>query len=202
MNANNQADILDEALKLYFLESAHTGETALHPELPSILAGEPVVVMSEAMRIKLIDELQDVLQQSSFGQLITHAIDEQKIDKVSLAEETGLPQTLLMELQRDEVFTNNVPIIFFKKLLETLNISFQIADKAIRNTYELLQHRVSSTASYEAVAPAFKKGGSLPSRESFLKNRSKTSTGGKELFQNKEALDRYLNRLDELMKNR
>jgi len=198
MNANNHTDILDEVLKLYFLESAYAGEMALHPELPSILEGEPVAIMPKTMRLKLMGGLKELLKQMSFGQLLTHAIADQKVSAVSLAEETGLPESVLAELRQDEVFANNVPIIFLKKLLKTLNISFQVADKAIRNTYELLQHRVFSVASYEAVTPAFKKGGSLPSRESFIKNKPKTSTG-KELFQNKEALDRYLNRLDELM---
>lgn len=198
MNTNNHTDILDEALKLYFLESAHAGEMALHPELPSIFEGKPVAIMPKLMQKKMMGGLGEVLKQVSFGQLLTHAIADQEVSAVSLAEETGLPESVLAKLRQDEVFANNVPIIFLKKLLKKLNISYQVADKAIRNTYEFLQYRVSSVASYEAVTPAFKKGGTLPSGESFIKNKSKTSTG-KDLFQNKEALDRYLNRLNELM---
>lgn len=196
MNANNHIDMLDETLKIYFLESAKTDETVLHQELSVILSNDKLVEMSNAMRLKLMSRLKDVLQQVSFGQLITEAIQKNNIEAEALAEQTGLPVPVLNELQADTVFTNNVPIVFLKKLLHSLNISYQVAEQAIRNTFELLQHRIPSSASFNGVTPAFKKG-NLSSRESFIKNMPKTS--GKELFQNEEALNRYLNRLNELM---
>lgn len=196
MNANNHIDMLDETLKIFFLESAKTDETALHQELSVILSNDNPVEMPDAMRLKLMSRLKDVLLQVSFGQLITEALERNNIEADNLSELTGLPVPVLKELQADTVFTNNVPIVFLKKLLHSLNISYQAAEKAIRNTFELLQHRIPSAASFNGVTPAFKKG-SLSSRESFIKNMPKTS--GKELFQNEEALNRYLNRLNELM---
>lgn len=196
MNANNHIDMLDETLKIFFLESTKTDETALHQELSVILSNNQLVEMPDAMRLKLMNRLKDVLQQVSFGQLITEALQKNSIEPDNLAELTGLPVPVLKELQTDAVFTNNVPIVFLKKLLQTLNISYQVAEQAIRNTFELLQHSVPSSASFNGVTPAFKKG-NLFSRESFIKNMPKTS--GKELFQNEEALNRYLNRLNELM---
>ncbi|MEO7048688.1 MAG: hypothetical protein ABI091_25530 [Ferruginibacter sp.] len=196
MNASNQIDMLDETLKIYFLESAKTDETTLHQELSVILSNDKLVEMPDAMRLKLINRLKDALQQVSFGQLIKEALQSNKIESDNLAELTGLPVPVLKELQADTVFTNNVPIVFLKKLLNSLNISYQAAEQAIRNTFELLQQHVPSSASYNGVTPAFKKG-NFSSRESFIKNIPKTS--GKELFQNEEALNRYLNRLNELM---
>ncbi len=196
MNANNHIDMLDETLKIYFLESAKTDETALHQELSLILSNDKLVEMPDAMRLKLMNRLKDALQQVSFGQLIAEALQSNNIDADNLAELSGLPVPVLKELQADTIFTNNVPIVFLKKLLQTLNISYQVAEQAIRNTFELLQHRIPSSTSFNGVTPAFKKG-NLSSRESFIKNMPKTS--GKELFQNEEALNRYLNRLNELM---
>lgn len=196
MNANNHIDMLDETLKIFFLESAKTDETVLHQELSIILSNDQLVEMPDAMRLKLMSRLKDVLLQVSFGQLITEAIQKSNIKADNLAEQTGLPVPVLKELQADAVFTNNVPIVFLKKLLHSLNISYQVAEQAIRNTFELLQHRIPSSASFNGVTPAFKKG-NLSSRESFIKNIPKTS--GKELFQNEEALNRYLKRLNELM---
>lgn len=196
MNEKNHIDMLDETLKIFFLESAKTDETALHQELSVILSNNQLVEMSYAMRLKLMNRLKDVLQQVSFGQLITEAIQKSNIEPDHLAELTGLPVPVLKELQTDAVFTNNVPIVFLKKLLHSLNISYGVAEHAIRNTFELLRHRMPSSASYNGMTPTFKKG-NLSSRESFIKNMPKTS--GKELFQNEEALSRYLNRLNELM---
>lgn len=198
MNENNHIDMLDETLKIFFLESAKTDETGLYQELSVILSNNQPVEMPDAMRLKLISRLKDVLQQVSFGQLITEAIQKNNIEAENLAQLTGLPVPVLKELQADTVFTNNVPIVFLKKLLHSLNISYQVAEQAIRNTFELLQHRIPSSSSFNGVTPAFKKG-NPSSRESFIKNLPKTS--GKELFQNEEALNRYLNRLNDLMKS-
>ena len=172
MNANNHIDMLDETLKIYFLESAKTDETALHQELSLILSNDKLLEMPDAMRLKLMNRLKDALQQVSFGQLIAEALQSNNIDADNLAELSGLPVPVLKELQADTIFTNNVPIVFLKKLLQTLHISYQVAEQAIRNTFELLQHRIPSSTSFNGVTPAFKKG-NLSSRESFIKNMPK-----------------------------
>lgn len=95
-------------------------------------------------------------------------------------------------------FTNNVPVVLFTKLLSALNISFKAAEEAIYKTFNILQSQATiQHSSSSGLNPAFRKGYHT-SRESFSKNSPKTD--GKELFENKEALEKYLTRLDELMK--
>jgi hypothetical protein len=102
---------------------------------------------------------------------------------------------MIKDLQRDSIYPNNVPVVLFRKLLAALKISFQSAERAIRQTFEQLQSQ-SGVVFQAGLSPAFKKG-NFASRESLYK--SAPPSDGKELFQNEEALNRYLNKLSELM---
>ena len=196
MNTNNHIDILDETLKILFLESGKAEDVQAQKEMAMILSNENPIEMPDSMHHKLMNQLNSVLVQLSLGQLIKDAIQKNNIDKSLLGEQIGLPLPVLKELEEDTVFTNNVPILLLRKLLAGLNISFKTAEQAIRRTFDLLQSRTTSAASFSGITPAFKKGG-FSSRESYIRNMPKNS--GKELFQNEEALNRYLNRLHELM---
>ena len=121
------------------------------------------------------------------------------MNEAVVAHESELPIEVIQDLKGDLVYTNNIPINLFRKLLSILNISFASAESAVRKTFEILQHQVSGrTNSYSGFNPTYRKG-HLTSKEELLKNNSRSD--GKELFENKEALDKYLLRLNELMNN-
>ena len=196
MSTNNPIDILDETLRILFLESGKSERADAEKEMAIILSNTHLIEMPEAMRVKLMDQLNTALVQVSLGQLISDAMNANKLEDNMLGEKTGLPIPVLIELKEDAIFTNNVPIVLLKKLLFALQIPFQTAEQAIRKTFETLQSRTGPTSFYNGIAPAYKKGG-FTSRESYIRNMPKNS--GKDLFQNEEALNRYLNRLNELM---
>lgn len=87
--------------------------------------------------------------------------------------------------------------MLFKNLLSYLNISFSSAEKGIRKTFELLQAKLSPTLNSHSVHPAFRAGLFL-SKSDYNAHFANLSDG-KELYENKEALDKYLNRLNELL---
>jgi len=195
MSTHNHIDILDESLKILFLESSDTDLDA-EKEISMILSGPSVVEMSDTMHAKLMGQLHNALVQLSLGQLLKETISVKKMEVGLLSDQTGVPVGVLKELEEDAVFTNNVPIVLLQKLFSVLNISFTSAEKAIRQTFQLLQDRLGTATAVNGIAPAYKKGG-FTSRESYIKNMPKNS--GKDLFQNEEALNRYLSRLNELM---
>jgi hypothetical protein len=196
MNNNNHIDPFDETLRLFFLESAKSNDENAEKELAMILSNDNPALMPDMMRLNLMVGLEKVLDQTSLGQLIKDAIQKNTVEESTLVQHTGIPLPVLKELEEDALYTNNVPIVLLRNLLKTLNISFHLAKAAIRRTFDLLQLRGTSSTSHNGLTPTFKKGG-FSSRETFFRNAPKGS--GKELFQNEEALNRYLNRLDELM---
>ena len=196
MKTLNRIDRLDEMLRLSFLASAQT-DTLSNAEqyFQRILAIDPLDDMPASKKNDMLNRLQQVLAGASLGQLVQEGMVRTGITGASLAGQTGLPLTLLEDIQQDRIYTNNVPIILFKRLLKLLGISFSSANQAIRRSFELLQGQ-TSTGFQTGVSPSFKKG-SFISKEAVTRNAP--ASDGKELFQNEEALSRYINRLEELM---
>jgi hypothetical protein len=103
--------------------------------------------------------------------------------------------TVIEALCNDAVYPNNVPIQALKKLVMELRLSFLLVKEAVLKTFSLLQQQ-AALKDLSGAAPAFRKGHHL-FRDGQAANRS--DGDGNELFENKEALDKYLNRLGELM---
>jgi hypothetical protein len=181
---------------MLFLDSSSASQSIVAQGLTAILAESNVADMPSEKKQNLMARLQGVLMSASFGQLLTKAITDNGIQAEALEQQTGVPAAMIKDLQGDAIYPNNVPVVLFRRLLTALEISFKSAERAIRQTFEMLQSH-SDTAFEAGLVPAFKKG-NLASRESFYK--SAPPSDGKELLQNEEALDRYLNKLDELMK--
>jgi hypothetical protein len=197
MNTPNRIDTLDEALRVIFLESAKETD-AINPEqeMNQILSSVDFV-MSEAKKTLMLEKLNAVCTSLSFGQLLQKAIIDLSTTEALIAEKSNLPVEIIENLKNDNIYTNNVPIKLFKNLVSFLNISFKLVEESVRKTFEILQSpAVAKSDSFSGFSPAFRKG-YYASRESLTKNTP--ATDGKELFENKESLEKYLSRLNELM---
>lgn len=95
---------------------------------------------------------------------------KKKINAFKLTEITGIPNDVLEKFINDSYWVNSIPIIIFRKTLSTLNIDFNIAKEAIYNTLHV--YPLSSTPKH--LAP--------------------------KMWECKEAVDKYINRLEQLMK--
>lgn len=198
MDTPNKIDTLDEALRVIFLESAKDTEAA-GVGMQLLLSSPVSVNMSNEKKTLLMQKLNAVITSLSFGQLLQQAMQNLNATDEIVSEKSKLPITVIADLKNDNIYTNNVPIVLFKGLLSALNLSFKPVEEAIRKTFEMLQSQVAMKSNnLSGFSPAFRKG-YYTSRESLSKNAP--NTDGKELFENKEALDKYLARLNELMNN-
>jgi hypothetical protein len=197
MHTQNKIDTLDEALRVIFLEGAKDAPETADAEMQLILSSPSDIAMSEDKKAMLIQKLNTVIVSFSFGQLLQQAMHNLNVTEEVIAEKSKIPVSVVADLKNDAIYTNNVPIVLFKNLLSALGLSFKPVETAMRKTFEILQNQVAVRGDNPSgFSPAFRKG-YYTSRESFTKNSPKTD--GKELFENKEALEKYLSRLNELM---
>lgn len=197
MQTPNKIDTLDEALRLIFLESSKDASDTSDGEMQLILSSSVDVIMNEEKEALLIEKLNAVIAPSSFGQLLEEAMQNLNTTEEVVAAKSNVPVSVVAELKNDTIYTNNVPIVLFKSLLSALNLTFKPVESAIRKTFEILQSQiVVKNDNQSGFSPAFRKG-YYTSRESLSKSSHKPD--GKELFENKEALEKYLSRLNELM---
>lgn len=196
MDTQKKIDTLDEALRVIFLEGAKETDVA-ETEMQMLLSSPISVNMDNERKLALLQKLNSLAESLSFGQLLQQAMQYMGATEELIAEKVKLPISVIGELKNDTIYTNNVPIVFFKGLLSSLNISFKSAEAAIRKTFEMLQNQTTiKNNALSGFSPAFRKG-YYTAKESFSK--SSPNTDGKELFENKEALEKYLTRLSELM---
>jgi hypothetical protein len=188
MNNHNQIDRIEEALRSLFL----SGETNDPIHLESVLSNTDSIDMSLEKKKNLLDRLGEVLHNASLGQVISKAAKD--IQHETLSHQTGLLVSMIEDLKNDAIYPNNIPIILFRRLLGFLNIPYLVADRAIRKTFYVLQSQ-STTPFTSKISPSFKRVNSARS----VDTRSMSKADGRELFQNEEALNRYLHRLSELM---
>jgi len=197
MNTPNKIDTLDEALRVIFLESAKEGKDINSEQEMKQILSSANFVMSDAKKNLLLEKLNAVSTSLSFGQLLQKVIIEMGINVVTVAEKSSLPVDIIESLKSDSLYTNNIPIKLFKNLVSFLNIPFKAVEESVRKTFEILQSPAAAKSdSFSGFSPAFRKG-YYASRESLTKNTP--ATDGKELFENKESLEKYLTRLNELM---
>ena len=144
----------------------------------------------------LISALAESLSKDSLGSLIQKGLLATAVPISELQATTGLTPSLLEDIKTDMVFTNSVPVRSLVKLLKLLNISLDKAQAAIQTTFEKLSVESKMFLSIPAkVQPAFRKGMTHGDTSfDFKRLRSDESY----LYQNKEALNKYTNRLSEL----
>jgi hypothetical protein len=196
-NEKVKIDPIDEALKLVTLHTENQGEEesqglTLLNIISTDYKSQPSALASE----KMIDELFKKLSIDSFGVLIIKELKKIKMDATALSEKSGLPLFTIEQLQNDRILANSIPVIHFKNLLKALQIPFNVASQAIFKTFELIKNENTLSMSFIGSSQfAYRrKSISVPSSVS-----SKNSlTESQVLFQNEEALKKYLNRLKEL----
>lgn len=189
-----KADILDEVLKVLYLESVT--DASAEQELSRITNEFTTVEMSPAQKAKLFERLSAIEPVNTLGEIISNRLKELHLEAEQLSHNTSLPLNVIRQLMEDKIYTNNVPIMFFQNLLKRLGISFEQAEKSIRKTFALLQENISIPASTDGLNPAFRKGPHIlgvPNVDAYTKGDRR------ELYENKEALDKYLTRLNELL---
>lgn len=190
-------DKLDEIIRLHLLERAKDiDDEAASLEMDHILSLGGHVEMSAERRADMLASLQQIASSVSFGSLLRSEMEVMQETPSSLAQKSMLPEAVIHQLLMDNIHTNNVPVVLMKNLLKQLRISFDKAEQALRNTFLRLKMNWDEQAGRHdsSVAPAFRKGGFLSkaSTDGFPKGN------GKNLFENKEVMEKYLKRLKEL----
>ena len=198
LHNNNRIELWDEGLRLLFLESSKEDlPSLLEKSMEAVLSSDSIASMPEAMSQQLIQQLTVVMETQSLGQLLTEALGRRSTSQNAVISQAALPVDVINDLMADAIYTNNVPIVLFKNLLSALNISYQEAEKAIRKTFNMLRNQVIISP-FGALNPAFKRSNQNHSlRDAHAQSISKGN--GRELYQNEEAISRYLGRLEELM---
>jgi hypothetical protein len=197
MNNSNHIDRIDEVLRLYYLDSLNSKQSEeISVELYKVIENNNSVI-SPLKREALILKLTGLLQQVTLGHLISEAMHEKNFDENLLAYKTGLSSNLISDIRKDAMYPNNIPIQLLKKLVLSLELSYEKVKAAILRTFEGLKRDVQlGDPRALNLSPSFRKG----EETSGLKKIENLKEGeGNELFENEQALNKYLNRLQELM---
>lgn len=144
----------------------------------------------------MLADLTKSLSKDSLGVLVQRGLEATTTPVTEIQSVTGLTLSLLEDIKQDMVFTNSVPVRSLVKLMKLLNISLDKAQAAIQTTFEKLSAESKMFLSIPAKAqPSFRKGMTHGDASfDFKRLRSDESY----LYQNKEALDKYTNRLAEI----
>lgn len=190
---NIKLNNLDEALRLIWLDSPDIDDTIVN----DILNTDYQLQMPIDLKNDMINQLEHHLLNKSLGNLLLEQMSIKEIDISSLTTLTKLPNTLLNDILEDKVLTNNIPVLFVKNLLTTLNIRFEDAKKAIFRTFEIVKsNQFGIDRGFSMAQPSFRKQGSV---NRTLNDWTAISSDNRELFENEDALNKYLLRLNDLM---
>jgi hypothetical protein len=194
---NNRIDITDEALRIFYLESAkEANDHIAEREMNQILKLQPGEALNQNHEKNLMERLRGVLLNMSLGQLIEDRMADAAISEDSLAETSHLSVDVIREIIEDKIYANNIPVVILKDLLKGLKITFEKAERAIHKTFDILQQQNLEKSNFSAFNPSFRK--SVYISKDMISNIA-PKTDGKELFENKLAMEKYLNRLNELL---
>jgi len=194
---NNRIDITDEALRIFYLESAkEANDKIAEREISHILQLELSEQPNPVHEKNLMEKLLGVLVNMSLGQLIQKRMEESAVSEESLAEISHLSVDMIKEIAEDKIYANNIPVVILKDLLKGLKISFEKAERAIHKTFDILQQQNLEKSNFSAFNPSFRK--SVYISKDIISDIA-PKTDGKELFENKLAMEKYLNRLSELL---
>ncbi len=152
--------------------------------------------MATEKTTRLIDALVLELSKDSLGSIIAQAAEKKKVSDPELQLRTGLTPSLIEAIKRDMVFTNSVPVKSLVKLLKLLGLEIDKTLDAIQVTFEKLQTEARTIGLPSTkLQPSYRKGMIRPE---LSKDLSGIKSDESFLYQNKEALSNYTNRLTEL----
>ena len=185
MSTDKKYDIIDSVLSSRFL--AEDG----FDNIKSVLSSNYDVQIDSNKRTKVLNRLIELAEKPTFGSLLSQ-IAVASVQNV--AKNVGISEDQLEKIYRDEILINRIPIARLKVFLETLQLKFEKAKEAIIRTSEILSTQSKAVSLDQKMGVAFRK-------------KMSDSTGSiswgsdfkSDLFDNKEALNKYLNKLNELM---
>ena len=190
---NIKIDNFDEALRLIWLDSIEIDDEIVS----EIFNTDYQLTMSDDLKNKMMNHLEHHLMIKSLGKLLTEQMNIIGIDINNLVILTKLSNTLIKDVLEDNILTNNIPVLFVKNLLNSLNIQFDDAKQAIFRTFEIVKSKqFGAYAGFSTAQPSFRKQGSV---NRTLNDWTATNTDNRELFENEDALNKYLSRLNDLM---
>lgn len=144
----------------------------------------------------MLSSLYKDLSKDTLGSIISKAIVSQNVSELELGQKTGLTPSLVTAIKNDMVFTNSIPVRSLARLVKALNISIHIIEDALKVTFDKLSQESKLFFSVPTnIQPSFRTGSS----DHLTVDRTKKPDESY-LYQNKEALDKYTNRLIELHK--
>ena len=190
-------DPVDEALRLVYLNAnSEQSNIDLPTELNHLINTQYSVQVSLDEGRRMVNSLYEKLAVDSLGILISKAMEKEGLNIEEIAIESGLPTTSIEQLQADLILANSIPVISFKALLKKLQIPFDKAKEAITKTFHILKSEMDfSPSTISSMQLAFRRRNTKDA-SSFSLKASKSEN--QYLFQNEEALNKYLNRLGEL----
>jgi len=184
-------DTIDKAIKLLYLSDNELSSN--HTDV--IFNKEYKTKMSDKQKQRMLMQLkQKHVTAYTFGNVLTQAMETKNWNVQSLIDKVHVPLNVMENLLTDKIYANTVPVGFMKNILSILEIPFSEAASAIRKSFDSLK-----------IQPSYDVAGTRPlARKS---NHRKTSsniaqTGNsktKVLFENEEALNKYLNHLEQIM---
>lgn len=197
METENKKISLDEVLRILWIESIGNKEPdSTSDELKLILDANYDSQMNDIKKQLLLDKLYSNLTINTLGKLIHTKISEKSISNENISKGTNIPISTIEGLESDSVYPNNIPAVLFIKFLRLLNISMNELKDTIWNTYEVLNKRKLMSNKYPALQVSFRRIGSESAKHYQDVGNSNSS---KELFENKESLNKYLSLLENLL---
>lgn len=199
MKANNKIQPFDNLLANYIVqEDKEVLSVAGQSEAETIFNKKFETKLSVDKVKTLLSALQENLSKDTLGSLVTNALVSESPSESELQQKTGLTPSLIDAIKLDMVFTNSIPVKSLVKLIKTLNLSIEKVQEAINNTFDKLsvESKLFLTVPTNAL-PSFRKG---TSRHDLALDYKKMKSDESYLYQNKESLEKYTNRLIELYK--
>ncbi|MBL7894836.1 MAG: hypothetical protein JNK50_06065 [Bacteroidia bacterium] len=195
-NQNKKMDPVDEALKLLMLSENSGDAKAIDTsdQLNYITTAIYSKELSDEGAKKMIGKLYENLAVDSLGVLIENALAKVNPDINAIAGKTNLPENSIEQLKSDAIFANSIPVISLRNLLKELQIPFEKAEQAILKSFHILKSDLAfSASSMSNLRLAYRR------RNSKLSSNTKSGKSDSQyLFENEEALSKYLKRLSEL----
>lgn len=197
-NKNIKVDAIDEALKFAYLSADAEQNIIVNPsqQLNYILNTDYPVQLSDELSSKMIGKLYEKLAGDSLGILLINALKDNNIKSDDLAAEVSLPATTIEQLKEDSILANSIPVISFRNLLKKLQIPFDKVEQAINKTFHMLKNEAGFSPSVIGSLQLSYRRRNAGTASAF---NTKTNKSERQyLFQNEEALNKYLKRLGEL----
>lgn len=170
-------------------DADHPGEAALvfSKSYAATLPPHKVQALTAAVYKKLSAD--------TLGRLVTSGLSGVP-DSVDLRALTGLSASLVADIQADRIFPNSIPIKSLVKLLKFLEVPLDKARKAVEQTFDYLLEEKQLRLAGAGMGPVYRK--AMQVEEPGAEYGSGFNSDESYLYQNKEALALYLDRLTAL----